>query len=72
MPGYDLDSNVAQVCTNKAGIYSIKHGLSQFEHDLQNNFHTIVVLFLVPSAIKHDFYSINWTFTGFTYGPTDF
>ena len=22
--------------------------------------------------IKQDFYSINWTFTGFTYGPTDF
>ena len=27
---------------------------------------------LRPSTIKHDFYSINWTFTGFTYGPTDF
>ena len=27
---------------------------------------------LRPSMIKHDFYSINWTFTGFTYGPTDF
>ena len=22
--------------------------------------------------IKHDFYSINWTFTGFTYGPTPY
>ena len=27
---------------------------------------------LRPSTIKHDFYSINWTFTGFTYGPIDF
>ena len=27
---------------------------------------------LRPSTIKHDFYSINWTFTGFAYGPTDF
>ena len=27
---------------------------------------------LRPSTIKHDFYSINWTFTGFTYDPTDF
>ena len=25
-----------------------------------------------PSTIKHDFYWINWTFTGFTYGPTNF
>ena len=24
------------------------------------------------STTKHNFYSINWTFTGFTYGPTDF
>ena len=27
---------------------------------------------LPPCTIKHDFYSINWTFTGFTYGPTYF
>ena len=27
---------------------------------------------LRPCMIKHDFYSINWTFTGFTNGPTDF
>ena len=43
MSWYDLDSNVARVCTNKARIYSIKQGLSRFEHDLQNGFHTIVV-----------------------------
>ena len=35
---YDLDSNVARVCTNKARIYSIKQGLSRFEHDLQTIF----------------------------------
>ena len=39
------DSNVARVCTNKARIYSIKQGLSRFEHNLQNDFHTIVVWF---------------------------
>ena len=27
---------------------------------------------LRPSTIKHDFYSINWTFTVFTYGPTPY
>ena len=27
---------------------------------------------LQPSTIKHDFYLINLTFTGFKYGPTDF
>ena len=27
---------------------------------------------LRPSMIKHDFYLINWTFTGFTYGPTPY
>ena len=27
---------------------------------------------LRPSTIKHNFYLINWTFTGFTYGPIDF
>ena len=43
MSWYDLDSNVARVCTNKAQIYSIKQGLSRLENDLQNDFHTIVV-----------------------------
>ena len=38
MSWYDLDSNVARVCTNKARIYSIKQGLSRFEHDLQTIF----------------------------------
>ena len=75
MSWYDLDSNVARECTNKARIYSIKQGLSQFKHDLHNDFHTIAVRskygLLRPSMIKHDFYSINWTFTGFAYGPAD-
>ena len=31
-------------------IYWIKQGLSQFEHDLQNDFHTIVVRFQVQSV----------------------
>ena len=31
-------------------LYSIKQGLSRFEHDLQNDFHTIVVRFLVRSV----------------------
>ena len=61
-------------------IYSIKQGLSRFEHDLQNDFHTIVVRFQVRFStvsygivrFKHDFYSINWTFTRFTYGLNDF
>ena len=57
----------------KARIYSINQGLSCFEHD----FHTIVVQFQVRSStvcygLVHVFYLINWTFTGFTYGPTDF
>ena len=76
MPGDDLDSTVARVCTNKARIYSIKQGC----HGLNTICKTIFIRFLYgskyglfrPSTIKHDFYSINWTFTGFTYGPTDF
>ena len=50
MPGDELDSNVARVCTNKARIFSIKQGLSRFEHDLQNDFHTIIVRFQVRSS----------------------
>ena len=50
MSWYDLESNVARVCTNKARIYSIKQRLSWFEHDLQNDFNTIVVRFQVRSV----------------------
>lgn len=38
MSWYDLDSNVARECTNKARIYSVKQGLARFEHDLQTIF----------------------------------
>ena len=44
---YDLDSNVARVCTNKARIYSIKQSLSWFEH----HFHKIFVCFQVRSSM---------------------
>ena len=53
MPGDELVRfrlNVARACTNKARIYSIKQDLSQFEHDSQNDFHTIVVRFQVRSV----------------------
>ena len=50
MSWYDLDSNVARVWRNKARIYSIKQGLSRFEHDLQNDLLTIVVRFQVRSS----------------------
>ena len=33
---------------------------------------TVLYGLLRPSTIKNDFYLINWTFTGFTYGPADF
>ena len=63
----DLDSNVARVCTNKAWIYSIKQGLSRFEHDLQNDFHTIVVRFQVwSSAVCYGLVRLNTTFTQLT------
>ena len=67
MPGYDLDSNVARVCTNKARIYSTKQGLSRFEHDLQNDFHTIVVRFQVRSStVCYGLVRLNTTFTRLT------
>ena len=80
MSWYDLDSNVARVSTNKARIYSIKQCLSRFEHDLQTIFirlfygfkYGLVRSVLRPSTIKHDVYTIYWTFTGFIYGPIDF
>ena len=51
MSWYNLDSNVARLCTNTAWIYLIKQGLSLFEHDLQNDFHTIFVRFQVRSGV---------------------
>ena len=49
MPGDKLVRLRLECSTSmyKAWIYSIKQGLSRFEHDLQNNFHTIVVRFQV-------------------------
>ena len=67
MSWYDLDSNVAQVCTNNERIYSIKQGLSRFEHDLQNDFHTIVVRFQVRSStVYYNLVRLNTTFTRLT------
>ena len=45
-------------------IYSIKQGLSRFEHDLQNDFHTIVVRFQVlSSTVCYGLVQLNTTFT---------
>ena len=67
MSWYDLDSNKARLCTNKARIYSIKQGLSRFEHDLQNDFHTIVVRFQVQSStVCYGIVRLNTSFTRLT------
>ena len=48
-------------------IYSIKQGLSRFEHDLQNDFHTIVVRFQVGSStVCYGIVRLNTTFTRLT------
>ena len=56
MSWYDLGSNVARLCTNKAQIYSIKQGLSRFEHDLQ----TIFIRLLHGSK-----YGLVWSVTAY-------
>ena len=67
MSWYDLDSNVARVCTKKALIHSIKQGLSRSEHDLQNDFYTIVVRFQVRSStVCYGRVRFNTTFTRLT------
>ena len=67
MSWYDLDSNVARVSKNKARIYSIKQGLSRFEHHLQNDFHMIVVRFQVRSIkVCYGLVRLNMTFTQLT------
>ena len=67
MSWYYFDSNVARVCTNKARIYSIKQGLSRFEHDLQNDSHTIVVRFQVRSStFCYGLVRLSTTFTRLT------
>ena len=48
-------------------IYSIKQGLSWFEQELQNKFHTIVVWFQVrPSTVCYGLVRLNMTFTRLT------
>ena len=67
MSWHDLDSNVARVYPNKARIYSIKQGLSRFEHNLRNYFHTIVVRFQVRSStVCYSLVRLNTTFTRLT------
>ena len=45
-------------------IYSIKQGLSRFDQDLPNNFHTIVVRFQVlSSTVCYGLVRLNTTFT---------
>ena len=67
MRWYDLDSSVARVCTNRARVYSIKQGLSRFEHDLQNDFQTVVVWFQVRSStVCYGLVRLNTTFTRLT------
>ena len=63
MSWYDLDSNVARVCTNKARIYSIKGGLSRFA----KRFRTIFVRFKVRSStVCYGLVRLNTTFTRLT------
>ena len=48
-------------------IYSVKQGLSRFEPDLQNDFHTIVLRFLVwSSTVCYGLVRLNTTFTRLT------
>jgi hypothetical protein len=66
MSWYDLDSNVARVCTNKARVYSVKQGLSRFER-FANDFQTIVVRFQVRSStVCYGLVRLNTTFTRLT------
>ena len=63
MSWYDLDSNVARVCTNKARIYSIKQGLSRFEHDFKTIF---IRLLYGSSTVCYGLVRLNTTFTRLT------
>jgi len=75
VPWFELDSNVARVCTIKARVYSVKQGFSRFEHDLQpvfvRLFNGSMYVLVRSCTIKHDFYSIYSTFAGLTYGLAD-
>ena len=63
VPGDELVRFRLECSTNKARIYSIKQGLSRFEHDLQNDFHTIVVR---SSTVCYGLVRLNTTFTRLT------
>ena len=75
MSWYDLDSNVARVCKTKHGYTrssKVCYGLNTICKMI------FIGLLYVPSTVCYGLvrlnttYSINWTFTGFTYGPTNF
>ena len=72
---YELEPNIARVCTNKARINSVKQGLSRFDHDLHmiyiRLFHGSEYGLVRSCTIKHDFYSIYPTLTGFTFCAAD-
>ena len=57
---YELDSNVARVCTNKARTYSVKHGLSWFEEDLHTIFKQLF------NGSNYDLVRFNTTFIKLT------
>ena len=59
MTWYDLDSNVARVCTNKARIYSINQGLSRFAKRFSYDC-------TVPSTVCYGLVRLNMTFTRLT------
>ena len=70
MPGDELvqfDLDVARCMYEQSTIYSIKQGLLRFEHDLQNDFHTIVLRFQVRSStVCYGLVRLNTTFTRLT------
>ena len=79
MPGDELvqfDSNVARVCTNKARYTrssKVCHGLNMIcKTTFIRLFYGSKYGLLQSSTIKHNFYSINWTFTRFIYGSPTF
>jgi len=61
VPWYELDLNVAWLCTNKARIYLVRQGLSWFERDL----HTILIRLFNGS--KYGLVRLNTIFTRFTW-----
>jgi hypothetical protein len=64
MSWYDLDSNVARVCTNKARTNSVKQGLSRFEHVCKRFSYDCC---RVPSTVCYGLVWLNTTFTRLTW-----